>query len=74
LQANRKLYAKIHKITITQIHKYYIDKAAANGIKDPKPGSNQRQLKVERYLIVLMPQKQRLMPRQVRLGIKKSQK
>jgi hypothetical protein len=39
LQANRKLYAKIHKITITQIHKYYIDKAAANGIKDPKPGS-----------------------------------
>jgi len=39
LQANRKLYAKIHKIMIAQIHKYYIDKAAANGIKDPKPGS-----------------------------------
>lgn len=39
LQANRKLYAKIHKLMTLQIHKYYIDKAAANGIKDPKPGS-----------------------------------
>lgn len=39
LQANRKLYAKIHKIMIAQVHKYYIDKAAANGIKDSKPGS-----------------------------------
>jgi hypothetical protein len=39
LQANRKLYAKIHKLMITQIHQYYVEKAEANGIKDPKPGS-----------------------------------
>ena len=39
LQANRRLCAKIHKIMIAQVHKYYIDKASANGIKHPKPGS-----------------------------------
>ena len=39
LQANRKLYAKIHKIIITQIHRYYMDKAKAKAIKDPKAGS-----------------------------------
>lgn len=39
LQANRKLYAKIHKIMIAQIHKYCIDKAEAIGIKYPKSGS-----------------------------------
>jgi hypothetical protein len=39
LQAGRKLYAKIHKIMIKQIHKYYIEKASAKGIKDLKPGS-----------------------------------
>ena len=36
---NKKLYAKIHKLIITEIHQYYIDKAIQSGIKDPSPGS-----------------------------------
>lgn len=39
LQSNRKLYAKVHKLMIREIHRYYRDKAKALGIKDPKPGA-----------------------------------
>jgi hypothetical protein len=39
LQSNRKLYARVHKLMIREIHRYYINKAKALGIKDPRPGS-----------------------------------
>ncbi|MFW7379323.1 MAG: transposase [Oligoflexus sp.] len=39
LQTNKKLYAKIHKLVITELHSYYIDKAKALGIKNPTPGT-----------------------------------
>ena len=39
LQMNRKLYAKIHSIAIKQIHRHYIIKAQALGLRNPKPGS-----------------------------------
>lgn len=39
LRSNRRLYARVHKLMIREIHRYYIDKAKALGIKDPKAGS-----------------------------------
>ena len=39
LQANKKLYAKIHKMVIKEIHGYYTNMACSVGIKDATPGS-----------------------------------
>lgn len=39
LNANKKLFAKIHKIVIAEIRSYYTSKALAEGIKNPAPGS-----------------------------------
>ncbi len=39
LQTNKKLYAKIHRLVITEIHRYYRDGAKARGIKTPTPAS-----------------------------------
>jgi len=42
LHSNRQLYAKVHAIVIGEIHRYYIDKARREGIKDSDtmgPGS-----------------------------------
>lgn len=38
LHTNKKLLAKIHKIVITEVGRYYTEKALALGIKDPSPG------------------------------------
>ncbi len=39
LHTNKKLFAKVHAIIIKQMHRYYTDKAARAGVKDPRPGS-----------------------------------
>lgn len=39
LHSNSQLYVKVHAIVIAEIHRYYIDKARREGIKDPAPGS-----------------------------------
>jgi len=39
LQTNRKLFSKVHSLVITELHRYYREKAAGLGIKDSTPGS-----------------------------------
>jgi len=39
LQMNRRLYSKVHSLVIKELHRYYIEKAKSEGIKDPTPGS-----------------------------------
>lgn len=39
LHTNKKLFSKIHSIAIKEMHRYYINKAKFQGIKNPCPGS-----------------------------------
>ena len=39
LHSNKKLFAKVYRIIIKEIHRYYKTKALAQDIKDPKPGA-----------------------------------
>ena len=39
LNSNRKLYAKVHRIVIKQLHAYYTTKAKQLGMQDPSAGS-----------------------------------
>ena len=39
LHSNKKLFAKVYRIIIKEIHRYYKTKALAKDIKDPKPGA-----------------------------------
>ena len=38
-QTNKKLYSRIHRIVIADIHSFYKDRALELGIKDPTPGT-----------------------------------
>ena len=39
LNCNRKLYAKVHRVVVKEIHSYYVSKAKLTGIKEPTTGS-----------------------------------
>ena len=39
LHSNKKLFAKVYRIIIREIHRHYKTKALARGLKDPKPGA-----------------------------------
>ena len=39
LHTNRKLRSHVHKVVIRHIHRLYVKKAEAEGLKDPVPGS-----------------------------------
>lgn len=61
LQANKKLYTKVHQLVIRELHAHYRCKAEAEGIKDSMPGSisfSQRSgsaLNVNPHLHILCP-------------------
>lgn len=39
MHANKELFAKVYGTVMKEIHKYYVDKAIALGIKNPKVGT-----------------------------------
>jgi len=39
MHANKELFAKVYGTVIKEIHKYYVEKALATGIKNPKSGA-----------------------------------